>query len=191
MSLLEPILRELDKIKSSMRGVPVVRWATVTAASPLAVRMDGDVDPLPFPPQSTVAGLTVGERVVCVEQNRRIIIISRVEPAPPDESWKPLTLKAGFVPQTFGYAPSYQIKDDRIYMRGTILKSSGNFAAGDSPFDMPVGVRPGAVIYFVTRGAGAPAFISGQIDVTGVSTLNLPSANTAWMSLDPISFPKA
>lgn len=39
------------------------RWATVTQASPLRIRIDGDPDPLPITPDTLVAGLLVGDRV--------------------------------------------------------------------------------------------------------------------------------
>lgn len=84
MNLLDPLMAQLDKLWATVRGMPTVRWATVTQASPLRIILDGETDPMLISPQTAVHGLRAGERVVCVEQNRRIIITARVgdDPVP-------------------------------------------------------------------------------------------------------------
>jgi len=74
--LLEPIKDQLRKLWERVALMPVIRWGTVTATDPVAVILDGDEEPLPFAPQIAVSGLTVGARVVCVEQHRRVIVIA-------------------------------------------------------------------------------------------------------------------
>lgn len=78
----DPILDEIAKLWA--RGVltPVIRWGTVTSGSPLRVILDGSTEPLPFAPQTTVRDLSVGDRVVCVEQHRRVIVLSVPSAAP-------------------------------------------------------------------------------------------------------------
>lgn len=76
MSILAPVLDQLAKLWARTDRMPVVRWATVTQAHPLRLLLDGDVDVLPLTPQSALGGLTVGARVVCVEQHRRVIVIA-------------------------------------------------------------------------------------------------------------------
>ena len=73
---LRPVLDQLEKIWARLDRVPVISWATVTQTDPLRIRLDGDDDPLPFTPSSPIAGLSVGSRVVCVEQHRRVIILA-------------------------------------------------------------------------------------------------------------------
>lgn len=75
MTLLDPILDQLVKLWARTDRMPVVRWGTVTGVSPLRVMLDGDAAALPFAPACPVRNLTVGQRVVCVEQHRRVIVI--------------------------------------------------------------------------------------------------------------------
>lgn len=133
MDLLRPIKDQIHKLWGRVDVMPVVRWATVTQASPLRIRLDGDADPMVLTPQSTVAALAVGERVVCVEQNRRIIIISRVEQP---ERTGTLTLATG--------SGSIRWKYDRgavtIY-----VDVSGSFTSADTALSssaMPAELRP-------------------------------------------------
>lgn len=76
---LKPILDQIAKLWGKVDLIPVIRWGSVTQTTPLRVRLDGDADPLPFTPSSLISGLTVGARVVCVEQHRRVIVVT----APP------------------------------------------------------------------------------------------------------------
>lgn len=73
-SPLDPIMRLVEKALT--RPIPVHRWGTVTAVGPLRVQLDGDTDPLPFTPQNAAGALTVGARVWCVEQHRRVTILT-------------------------------------------------------------------------------------------------------------------
>lgn len=50
------------------------RWATVTQASPLRVRLDGDTTALPVTPDALVGGASVGRRVWVQIAGRRVII---------------------------------------------------------------------------------------------------------------------
>lgn len=50
------------------------RWATVTQASPLRVRLDRDTAALPLTPETLVAGLAVNDRVRCEIAGGRVII---------------------------------------------------------------------------------------------------------------------
>lgn len=85
VDLLAPVLNQIHKLWARVDRMPVVRWATVVQVSPLRVMLDGDLEVLPFTPATTVHGLPVGARVVCVEQHRRVIVVSaatRPLPAP-------------------------------------------------------------------------------------------------------------
>lgn len=76
MNVLDPILAQISKLWSRVDLMPTLRWGTVNQVSPLQVTLDGDAAALPFPPQSAVQGLAIGARVVCVEQNRRVVAIA-------------------------------------------------------------------------------------------------------------------
>ncbi|MGU3424037.1 hypothetical protein [Microbacterium paraoxydans] len=73
--LLRPIIEQLDKLWTRVDLTPVIRWGTVTQAGPLRVQLDGDAEPLPLTPQTTLPDLRTGDRVVCVEQHRRVIVL--------------------------------------------------------------------------------------------------------------------
>jgi len=59
------------------------RWGTVTASSPLRVRLDGDSDQLPFAPAKIAGGggaLVTGSRVWCQMEGNQVIIHSAPSP---------------------------------------------------------------------------------------------------------------
>lgn len=68
------VLKKLAELTGRIDKMPTIRWATVTQASPLRVQLDGDLEPLSVTPQAAVVGLVAGDRVVCVEQHRRVIV---------------------------------------------------------------------------------------------------------------------
>lgn len=74
-ALLRPILESIAKLWARVDLVPVVRWATITQVAPVRIRVDGDAADLAVTPQLVVGGLLVGDRVVCIEQHRRMIVI--------------------------------------------------------------------------------------------------------------------
>lgn len=73
--LLRPVLEQIGKLWSRVDLSPVIRWGTVTQASPLRVQLDGDEDPLTITPQNAAGELRVDSRVLCVEQHRRVIVV--------------------------------------------------------------------------------------------------------------------
>jgi len=73
--LLRPVLGQIEKLWARVDLTPVIRWGTVAQASPLRVTLDGDAVPLPLTPQTALPSLRVGDRVLCVEQHRRVIVI--------------------------------------------------------------------------------------------------------------------
>lgn len=75
-NVLDPILTQISKLWERVDVMPTMRWGTVVAASPLAVQLDGDAVQLPFPPASVISPLREGARVLCVEQNRRVTVVS-------------------------------------------------------------------------------------------------------------------
>lgn len=52
-------------------------WATVTAASPLRVRLDGRTAPLDITPDTLAAGLAVGDRVLVLIQGHSLVILGK------------------------------------------------------------------------------------------------------------------
>lgn len=79
MDILRPVLDQVAKLWGRVDMMPVVRWATVTQTGPLRIRMDGDVEPMALTPMTVVAALRVGDRVLCVEQHRRVIIFGKAQ----------------------------------------------------------------------------------------------------------------
>lgn len=58
--------------------VPTFHWATVTDDTPLAIRLDGDDEPLAGPP-STLATVVTGDRVFVVVVERRATILGKAQ----------------------------------------------------------------------------------------------------------------
>ncbi|HEU0165867.1 MAG TPA: hypothetical protein VFQ54_12550 [Thermomicrobiales bacterium] len=55
-----------------------MKWAKVTAISPLRIQLDGETDPLTFTPRSLVAGLAVDDRVLTELVDKRRVIVGRL-----------------------------------------------------------------------------------------------------------------
>lgn len=75
MTVMTPIVEQLSKLWDAVNRIPAIKWATVASVSPLAVQFDGEPIPATVKPGSTVARLSVGTRVLCVELHRRVTII--------------------------------------------------------------------------------------------------------------------
>ena len=79
-----PIFKRLHKLRALIEKKSEIRLGTVAQLSPLMVNLDGDLDtdgdsptfgdPIPTPATSLVTH-TVGQRVICAEQHRRVLII--------------------------------------------------------------------------------------------------------------------
>lgn len=63
----------------------VTRWAVVTQASPLRVKLDGDDTALPITPATLADALKVGDRVWCVLSGRQLTVagVYGGQPTPP------------------------------------------------------------------------------------------------------------
>lgn len=55
---------------------PPFRWATVTQASPLRIRLDGDSVELPMTPENLAGSVGVGSRVLVQLFGRRVLVVS-------------------------------------------------------------------------------------------------------------------
>lgn len=73
---LSGIVGRLRGLQAAVAGAPVLRWATVVQSHPLRVRLYGDADALDGVPATAVPVLLPGERVVCVRQNLRVIVVA-------------------------------------------------------------------------------------------------------------------
>lgn len=54
-------------------------WATVTNTSPLEIRFDGEIDPLPITPDTLVAGLALADRVWVQISGRRVVVLGAAQ----------------------------------------------------------------------------------------------------------------
>lgn len=81
---LGPLKQEMHNLADEVGRKAEIRLGTVTQVSPLLVALDGDVDlieesptfgqPISAPAVSLVVH-TVGQRVICAEQHRQILVI--------------------------------------------------------------------------------------------------------------------
>lgn len=72
-----------------------LRWATVTEVDPLRIRYDGEPNQSIVTPQTTAAGLVVGDRVQVAKQHGQAVIVGRAG-GMRDTGWLSLSLAAGY-----------------------------------------------------------------------------------------------
>lgn len=103
--------------------------------------------------------------------------------------WKDLGYGSGYESPGFGFAPQYRRIGNQIFLRGTSKISSGNLPSGViNPFgNLPEGYRPQQVIYFTAKSDSA-SYIVGQINTSGVISIQGGSDSKTWTSLDNINF---
>lgn len=147
LHFLRPVLDQIRKLWDRVSLMPVVRWGTVTAGTPLRVILDGSTEPLPFSPQSTIVGLTAGDRVLCVEQHRRVIIVQRAgQPAIDDTGWRRLdgVLANGFT-ENPAAPPMYRKIGAVVYLKGEFYRTDapgGSATVTARRGALPAGFRP-------------------------------------------------
>lgn len=144
--LVRPLVDQIRKLWARVDVAPVVRWGTVTQASPLRVILDGDLEALPFSPQNTVPGLRVGNRVVCVEQHRRVIV---VQVAGKIVEWMAPSFQNSF---GNGVAPArVEVTPYRVEFSGSLYRSSAP-SSFTTAFTLPSYIpRPSAQVRFAGR----------------------------------------
>lgn len=179
--MLRPVLDQIAKLWARVDMMPVVRRGFVTTVSPLTVTLDGDIDTLGNPiatPAQFGGTVGVGDRVVCVEQHRRLIVID----ASADTGWVPLTYTSGF---TAGQARQleYRVKDGVFYLRGgatgTFLNATYTTVT-DEP--LPEGLRPSNVF---RAGAAAQAGRGALVEVNTTGHIlfcHSNATNPAWIA---------
>lgn len=79
-----PVKAQIHKLWAARDRSSYIRYGTVAQVSPLLINLDGDIDldensptfgdPVSSPAQSLVTH-TVGQRVICAEQYRRVLVI--------------------------------------------------------------------------------------------------------------------
>jgi len=71
--------RVLDVIQAKQEPGVSLRFATVTQATPLRIRLDGDTSPLPYTPKTIGAQtLSSGNRVACLTCSSTILVMGRI-----------------------------------------------------------------------------------------------------------------
>lgn len=74
--MLDALMSVLERMHDAIRKTPTFQWGVVTGVSPLTIRLDGDDADL-ISPATTVASLTLADRVLVLNQNSKITIIGR------------------------------------------------------------------------------------------------------------------
>ena len=166
-------------------------WGTVTQASPVRIRLDGEDTELEIAPDCLVdpESLTVGQRVWCQLSGRRLLILGKTGKGIPDSGWITPTFQNGW--ENFGWwhtDAGFRLIGDVVHLRGHVKSGTAN----STIFTLPPGYRPTAE-HTVAGVAGRhttpymeqkPVMVSihhdGRVWTTG--------AGTDWVSLAGISF---
>lgn len=77
------LLARIDQLGALIRSRPVFRWATVTNASPLQIKLDGDTNPLAGSPLTLIGDLVVGDRVRVEQQGTRLTVHGKAKKTDP------------------------------------------------------------------------------------------------------------
>ena len=164
-------------------------WATVTATSPLRIRLDGETEPLDFTPDALIRETTVGARVWCQMHGRRLIVIGSAggPPAPPtpnNTGWITPTCENGWAAQTgLGVTPgAYRRLNGAVHFRGNIKGGT----VGSTMFTLPAEFRPATNLAFpVAHSTGVGrcnVFSNGK--VTADAPSELVALNGIYYTLD-------
>jgi hypothetical protein len=178
------------------------RWATITDASPLRLRFDGDtteidvtdtlVDPL---------SLVVSDRVWCQVFGRRIIVLGKGGgfPAPPspfaDTGWLAIPYNAGYQNFSALYLGQYRVITVNgvveTRLRGLVERIAGPFAAGTAytpVFTLPVGARPSQPSFFPLGTSTSTTGGMLLVNTSGICEIRTHTVALTWASLDGITF---
>lgn len=176
-------------IKALRKGKAALRRGVVTAVSPLEVSVGGG-SPLPAFAVDGCA-LSVNDQVSVIQQGSQVVVQGRLTDDPVDappvpESWINVSGGVGFTGTwaNFGSgrndAGYYKDPLGVVHLRG--LVKSGTIGTGI--FTLPSGYRPPNIqVHAVASNA---AF--GYLDISTAGVVRPLVGNTAWVSLDGITF---
>lgn len=166
-------------------------WGTITQASPVRIRLDGEDAALEVTPDCLVdpESLTVGQRAWCQLNGRRLLILGKTGRGVPDSGWIAPTLQNGWV--NWGWwrtDAGYRLIGDVVHLRGFVKSGTANATI----FTLPVGYRP-VLEHALTGVAGrhtSPYMEEKpiRVDVARDGQVWTTGAGTDWISLDGISF---
>ncbi|MGV3564220.1 MAG: hypothetical protein ACO1ON_13160 [Nocardioides sp.] len=125
------------------------QWATVTQASPLRVRLDGEPNPLPVTPESLVQGLVVGQRVWCQIRGRRVVVHGTPD-TPPWLDFTPALTAATTNPTGFTATGRWG-RSGRLVVMLLNISAGGGFTPGSGVYN--VSLPTPARVLGVTSGA--------------------------------------
>lgn len=121
----DELITRIDKLRTLIAGKPELRWGVVTGVVPLAIRLDGDTEPLAGTPATNVTGLAVGDRVSVLIQSRRATIMGRAQGADvSDTGWHNLILSTGWT-AVAGHTPRARLLGGRVSIDGAAFRGVG------------------------------------------------------------------
>lgn len=174
-------------------------WGTVTQASPLRVRVDGDSTALDLTPDTLVADLQVGQRVRLHRDGRRAVVIGAAggDPAP---AWAPYTpTLSGITVGNASASGRYTRIGDTVIVEAQMIVGSTTSMNGFFYFSLPVnsGVVPkpgsavltdsGSNIYTAWAFALGTAFYVSPLVASGGHSGFGPSLPFPWAAGDSIN----
>lgn len=186
--LVESILGQVRTIAEDVvrRNAPRLRTATVTGASPLRIRYDGEDDASVVTPR-TLARVAEDDRVVVVKAHGQATVLGVLTGAA--RSWDKFPLGSGLDAAGHGAPPGMLREGNRRELRGRISRIGNNFQAGDSwiiatlaPDDRP---RYTTRMLGQISGYANPGLAVVEVSSGGDITVS-PSVETSWLGMDGI-----
>jgi hypothetical protein len=171
--MIDQIIKRIAGLeKSTKRLENTIVFGTVTQASPLRVRLDGDTDELPYTPPSLVTPV-MEDRVLILRQITSIIVVGIVGGGLWNSDWVTLTPTTGVFSNVQGSIRWQQI-GKTVHLGIHIYIISKGTATGNISFPFPVTPYLYNVNFLEVLGIGREVAVTGwtfTVEANGTNCL--------------------
>ena len=166
-------------------------WATVTQASPLRIKVDGDTSALDATTDNLVGSLAVDDRVR-VHLHADGIIVTGLQGGG-DTGWVDINFRSGY--EAFSELMPCQVRklNGVVYLTGLLKPSSGSFAASTSVYvaDLPTWAHPGGYLFMALGTTTGLSPSNCVIPPGGLIEVRMGPDSSPYVGLGGLSWPAA
>lgn len=134
MSIWDNLISRINNMQEALAAKPDFRWGVVVSTSPLAVQLDGDSQPLAGMPANTAGTLSVGVRVLCLLQHRKVTVVSKAGGLVAASAAE---IAAGTLSDKYvspaGFAAGVRQQPNSLLWSGALMMSAGHRAQLSQP----------------------------------------------------------